>query len=86
VLVRLSSKGQVVIPIMVRRVLRLSPGAELSLEVVDRKIVLVPVETTSPTDVLYGRSSGHDLLGDLEREHEVEIERAARPPASLTPY
>jgi AbrB family looped-hinge helix DNA binding protein len=74
-LVRLSSKGQLVIPGTVRRALKLSPGTELNLEVVDKKIVLEPVDTTSPIEVLYGRFAGHDLLGDLEREHREEIER-----------
>jgi AbrB family looped-hinge helix DNA binding protein len=80
-LVRLSSKGQLVIPGAVRRALRLAPGTELSLEVVDKKIVLAPVDTASPIDALYGRFTGHDLLGDLEREHkeEIERERAVRP-------
>jgi len=80
-LVRLSSKGQLVIPGAVRRALRLSPGTELNLEVVGEKIVLEPVDTASPVDALYGRFAGHDLLGDLEREHmeEIERERAVRP-------
>ncbi len=80
-LVKLSSKGQLVIPGAVRRALRLQPGAELSLEVVDKKIVLEPVDATSPVDALYGRFAGHDLLGDLEQEHreEIERERAVRP-------
>lgn len=80
-LVRLSSKGQLVIPGAVRRALRLLPGTELKLEVVDKKIVLAPVDTASPIDALYGRFAGHDLLGDLEQEHrdEIERERAVRP-------
>ena len=80
-LVKLSSKGQLVIPGAVRRALRLSPGTELSLEVVDKKIILAPVDTTSPIDALYGRFAGWDLLGDLEQEHkeEIERERAVRP-------
>jgi AbrB family looped-hinge helix DNA binding protein len=80
-LVRLSSKGQLVIPGAVRRALRLLPGSELSLEVVNETIVLAPVNTASPIDALYGRFAGHDLLGDLEREHREEIERehAVRP-------
>jgi AbrB family looped-hinge helix DNA binding protein len=80
-LVRLSSKGQLVIPGAVRRTLRLSPGTELSLEVVDQKIVLAPVDIVSPIDALYGRFAGHDLLGDLEQEHKEEIKRepAVRP-------
>lgn len=80
-LVRLSSKGQLVIPGAVRRALRLSPGTELNLEVIDKKIVLAPVDSASPIDALYGRFAGHDLLGDLEQEHKEEIgrERAVRP-------
>jgi AbrB family looped-hinge helix DNA binding protein len=80
-LVRLSSKGQLVIPGAVRRSLKLSPGTQLSLEVVDKKIVLAPVDTASPIDALYGRFAGQDLLSDLEREHREEIEReqAVRP-------
>ena len=80
-LVKLSSKGQLVIPGAVRRALRLSPGTELSLEVVDKKIILAPVDTTSPIDALYGRFAGWDLLGDLEQDskEEIERERAVRP-------
>ena len=83
-LVRLSSKGQVVIPIAVRRALRLSPGTELNLEVADKKIVLAPADTASPIDALYGRFTGHDLLHDLEQEHKEEIEcEQVHPPVAL---
>jgi len=86
VLVRLSSKGQLVIPGAVRRELRLSPGMELYLDVVGRTIVITPVGAASPIDALYGRFAGHDLLGDLEQEKQEEIEReqTARPPVTLT--
>ena len=73
--VRLSSKGQLVIPGGVRRSLRLEPGARLQLEVVGRKIVLEPMTDPSPIDALYGMFEGVDFLGDLEREHREEIER-----------
>ena len=73
VVVRLSSKGQLVIPQSIRRALKLSPGTEFHLEVVERKIVLDPVPTASPIDALYGRFVGHDLLGDLEQEHQREM-------------
>jgi AbrB family looped-hinge helix DNA binding protein len=74
VLVRLSSKGQLVIPGSIRRALKLSPGTEFRLEVVERKILLDPVEAASPIEALYGRFAGRDLLGDLEQEHRREIE------------
>jgi AbrB family looped-hinge helix DNA binding protein len=73
VVVRLSSKGQLVIPQSIRRALKLSPGAEFHLEVVEQKIILDPVPPASPIDALYGRFAGHDLLDDLEQEHQREI-------------
>lgn len=79
--VKLSSKGQLVIPKTVRKALNLVPGAELRLEMVDQKIVLDPITTTSSIDALYGRFAGEDLLGDLEQEHreEIEHEQVIRP-------
>lgn len=81
VMVRLSSKGQLVIPGSVRRALQLGPGAQFNLAVVERKIVLDPLPAASPLDALYGRFAGQDLLDDLEREHrrEIEDEPAIRP-------
>lgn len=79
--VRLSSKGQFVIPGPVRRALNLSPGAKFRLEVVERKIILDPIADISPVNALYGRFAGSDLLTDLEQEHqqEIEHERIIRP-------
>jgi AbrB family looped-hinge helix DNA binding protein len=73
--VRLSSKGQLVIPGGVRRTLHLESGARFNLEVVGRKIVLEPITDPSPIDALYGMFEGEDFLTDLEREHREEIER-----------
>ena len=74
VLVRLSSKGQLVIPKSVRQELGLEPGDQLHMEVEDDRLVLEPV-VHSAIDRLYARYSGHDLLADLEREHREEIDR-----------
>lgn len=81
ILVKLSSKGQLVIPQAVRKALNLVPGTELRLEMVDQKIILDPITTTSPIDALYGRFAGEDLLDDLEQEHrgEIEHEQVIRP-------
>jgi|YNPNPStandDraft_1061719.scaffolds.fasta_scaffold26913_3 AbrB family looped-hinge helix DNA binding protein len=81
ILVKLSSKGQLVIPKAVRQALNLASGTELRLEMVDQKIILDPVTATSPIDALYGCFAGVDLLGDLEQEHkqEIEHEQAIRP-------
>ena len=73
-LVRLSSKGQVVIPKAVRQTLRLTPGTELRIEVVEQKVVLEPVTSGSPIDALYGKYAEYDLLGALEQEHQQEVQ------------
>ena len=73
-LVRLSSKGQLIIPKSVRESLRLGPGTRFQIEIVEQKIVLEPIRSDSPIDVLYGRYREHDLLGDLEAEHVWEIQ------------
>ena len=72
--VRLSTKGQLIIPRAIRRALGLQPGTQLDLEVTRRKIVLEPALRTSPIDSLYGRYSGSDLLDGLEQDHKKEIQ------------
>jgi AbrB family looped-hinge helix DNA binding protein len=72
--VRLSTKGQLIIPSVVRRALGLQPGTQLDLEVVRHKIVLEPKAQTSPIESLYGRYSESDLLDELEQEHRKEIQ------------
>jgi AbrB family looped-hinge helix DNA binding protein len=73
-LVRLSSKGQLVIPKSVRQELGLEPGDQLHIEVEDDRLVLEPV-VHSAIDRLYARYEGDDLLADLEREHREELDR-----------
>jgi AbrB family looped-hinge helix DNA binding protein len=73
-LVRLSSKGQLIIPKAVRRALGLEEGDELRLQLVERRIVLEPVHPRSTVDALYGRYAGADLLQELEKEHRQEID------------
>jgi AbrB family looped-hinge helix DNA binding protein len=71
-LLKLSSKGQFTIPKGIRRSLALEPGALFQVDVVNRKIILVPVSNTAPVDQLYGKYSGTDLLNAMEKEHRVE--------------
>ena len=73
-LVRLSSKGQLVIPKSVRQELGLEPGDQFHMEVEDDRLVLEPV-AHSAIDRLYARYQGHDFLVDLEREHREELDR-----------
>lgn len=71
--VKLSSKGQIVIPKAIRHSLKLESGVEFDLQIVEGRIVLEPLRV-SPLSVLYGKYAGADLLADLEREHRREVQ------------
>lgn len=73
--VRVSSKGQLVIPKEIREALGIRPGTEVHVEVVGRKIVLEPIDSHTPVEALYGRYAAADLLSDLEAEHQTELQR-----------
>jgi AbrB family looped-hinge helix DNA binding protein len=70
-LIKLSSKGQLVIPKPIRKSLGLKPGDQFQIKVVEDKIVLQ--QATSPLESLYGKFAGTNLLTDLEQEHAQEI-------------
>ncbi len=72
-LLRLSSKGQVVLPKPIRDRLRLKSGDQFQARIVDGKIILEPV-TMSAIDRLYGILAGTDVLKELEEEHRQEVE------------
>jgi len=74
---RVTSKGQVVIPKLVRERLRWAPGTQLAVEEVgDGTVRLAPLRTADPIDSLYGCLKAHprDPLAELEAEHLAEIE------------
>ena len=71
--VKLSSKGQLVIPKRIREALGLKKGTRFHVNVAEGKIILEP-ETTSPIDALYGKYADADLLTDLETEHRQELQ------------
>ena len=72
-LIRLSSKGQVVIPKTVRRSLRLKDGDQFQLRVVKGKIILEPI-AKGLVQKLQGKYAGHNMLKALEEEHHREVE------------
>lgn len=76
-LVKLSSKGQLVLPKQIRTALGIAPGTILKIARRGRKIFVEPV-TTSMIDRLYGKYLGEKLLTDLEAEHRQEIRRENR--------
>ncbi|MCP4166455.1 MAG: AbrB/MazE/SpoVT family DNA-binding domain-containing protein [Chloroflexi bacterium] len=72
-LVKLSSKGQLVIPRTIRQKLKLERDALFHLQLTEEgKIVLEPIETTT-LDTLAGKYTDADFLTDLEREHGQEM-------------
>ena len=72
-LLRLSSKGQLVIPKTIRESLRLKNGDQFQVRVIDGKIVLDPV-SKGLVEKLHGKYAGHNMLKSLEQEHKREIE------------
>jgi len=72
-LLRLSSKGQLVIPKTIRESLRLKSGDQFQVRIIDGKIVLEPV-AKGLVEKLLGKYAGHNMLKELEEEHRREIE------------
>jgi AbrB family looped-hinge helix DNA binding protein len=73
----MTSKGQVVIPKLVREQLRWTAGTQLAVEIMgDGAVRLTPFEAVDPIDTLYGclKNLPRDPLADLEAEHQGEIE------------
>lgn len=70
--VRVSSKGQIVIPKPLRDKLRLRRGSLLRVELDGSNLLLSP----SPEwRKLYGAAKGADLLKALRQERQAEIKR-----------
>jgi AbrB family looped-hinge helix DNA binding protein len=74
-IVRLSTKGQLVIPHQIRKALGLKPGMEFDVRLDGEQIIFVPMQHTILLDELYGKYEQTDLLSDLEAEHQRELDR-----------
>ena len=72
-LVRLSSRGQLVIPKAVRQALGLRAGTQFHIKLSEGTILLEPV-LHSPIDALYGKYVDTDFLTNMEEEHQHELE------------
>jgi len=72
-LLRLSSKGQLVIPRSIRESLHLKNGDQFQARVVDGKILLEPVQADL-IHQLHGLFAGSAMLKELEEEHRQEVE------------
>jgi AbrB family looped-hinge helix DNA binding protein len=84
-IVTVSSKGQLVIPSSVRKLLRIKPGSKVRMTVSDAqdKVILEPLPD-DPIDALCGIFKGHPasltdaLLRDRQEDHAREEEKLAR--------
>ena len=74
-LVKLSSKGRLVIPKPIREALGLRHGTRFRVQVDQGRIILEP-QMGSPVDALYGKYADADFLTDLEEEHRREVRMA----------
>jgi AbrB family looped-hinge helix DNA binding protein len=72
-LLRLSSKGQVVLPKKIREKLNLKNGDQFQARIVNGNIILEPVKVDK-IERLHGILAGTDVLKELEEEHRREIE------------
>ena len=85
--VKLSSKGQLVLPKHVRQELQLQSGAEFEVEIVDGKIVLKPIRKQEELKEILTRLrkivQGADLRVELEAERQEEKKREQKFEQSL---
>ena len=77
--VRMSSKGQVVLPREVREALGLAKGSLMRVELAGKAVVLTPVEGEEPPVPDWRRwrgvLGGEGALQELLEEHRRELER-----------
>lgn len=77
--VKLSSKGQLVLPKHIRQELQLKPGAEFEVDIVDGKIILHPVLKQEELQQILTelREIVHrtDLWEELKAERKQALER-----------
>lgn len=71
--IRLSSKGQIVLPKRIRTQLNLKKGDQFTVKVINHTIVLEPTADNIVAR-LRGKYAGHDFITDLEEEHRQEVE------------
>ncbi len=80
--VKLSSKGQLVIPKKIRQALNLQPGTEFDIELVGRQIHLRPVIDKEKMEQIITElqelAQGSNLLDALEEDKRWEQEKEHR--------
>jgi AbrB family looped-hinge helix DNA binding protein len=73
--VRLSTKGQLVIPKEIRDALGLRAGDRFNIRIENHNTLVLEPIRESGAEALYGKFAGEDLLTALETEHREELNR-----------
>lgn len=85
--IKLSSKGQLVLPKQVRQELQLQPGAEFEVNIVDGKIILQPILKQEELQQILVRLrkivQGTSLTAELKAERQAEMKREQQLEQSL---
>jgi AbrB family looped-hinge helix DNA binding protein len=85
--VKLSSKGQLVIPKKIRKALNLQPGTEFDVELINGKILLHPIVDKENLEQIIKElqelAKGSNLLDALAEERRWELEKEHRREQSL---
>jgi AbrB family looped-hinge helix DNA binding protein len=72
---KVSSKGWVVIPALLRKRFGIEPGTSIEFQEIGERIVLIP-ESKDPVDALYGKLAGkRSLTKALLEERTKEMRR-----------
>ncbi len=75
--IKLSTKGQIVLPKEIRKNMNLQPGAYFTVKTEQSKIILTPLKKT-PIQRLYKKYKNRSLTKLLEQSHAEEIKNEGR--------
>ncbi len=74
---KISSKGQIVLPKLIRDKLNIKTGTYFDIRLENDLIILHP-KKKKPIDNLFGKFSGESILDELEKDHSDEISNEYR--------
>lgn len=74
--IKMSSKGQIVIPVHMRRMLRLTPDSQLSIDLIDKKLVIRELTTEELWQEAFKNLSTETVA--LSEQGELSAERAPK--------
>ena len=75
--VKLSSKGQIVIPHEVRKKMNLKPGDKVKIEAIAGRKAIIQSAMRPPNDIFVkaGRESAKEIIAESRREDEAKLKK-----------